>query len=206
MSSNSTLHFFRGTFNGPSLIPTTDVIAHKFLKVMTPRDQPKLKYNFISATTHCLPYRYIGDRELIIVMKVERVVNLNYVDCFDHANAFDNVHVSAHDLIDENTCVREARALHYIYTNRFDESLSGGWEVTSLPVGITTIFPAIITQYYNWEEKRKVYSIDIPFKLYEDIFLKFGKNIKFKGRYIEMFKEDDRGRILDTIIQFNSEE
>ncbi|CAG8594089.1 16073_t:CDS:2, partial [Dentiscutata heterogama] len=86
-------------------------------------------------------------------------------------------------------------------------SLNDDWEVTSLSAGINNLFSTTITQYYNWEEKRKVYNsvIPIPYELCEDIFLKFAKNIDFKGRYIEMFKEDG-GRILDTIIQFYNEE
>ncbi|CAG8729018.1 14318_t:CDS:1, partial [Dentiscutata heterogama] len=115
---------FRGTSNGPSLISTSDgrpwmstqyfkfklitnesidVIANTFLQEMTPGDQPRLKYNFISAIMRCLPYGCVGDRELTMVMKVEHVVNLYYVDCFNHANGFDIVHVSVRDLIDENT-------------------------------------------------------------------------------------------------------
>jgi hypothetical protein len=46
-----------------------------------------------------------------MVMKVERVVNLYNEDSFDFAEDFGIVHVSVRDLIDENTCVREARAL-----------------------------------------------------------------------------------------------
>ncbi|CAG8785511.1 25071_t:CDS:1 [Dentiscutata erythropus] len=307
MSSNfilSCLPSFRGISNGPSLISISngrpwistqyfkfklitdksiDVIANTFLQEMTPSDQPRLKYNFMSAATRCLLYGRVGDRELTMVMKVECVVNLYYVDCFDHANSFDIVHVSVCNLIDENICVREARALRYIYTDRFDmyiedttryrhtldklvdhrkiqvtRSLSSGWEVTSLSAGINNLSSTIITQYYNWEgvrlaskilnrnnyhqliygfvtkifelerfiyvsmytgrqnkfnrkiykrEKRKVYSsvIPIPYELCEDIFLKFAKNIDFKGRYIEMFKEDGE-RMLDTIMQFYNEE
>ncbi|CAG8857120.1 35374_t:CDS:1, partial [Gigaspora margarita] len=55
--------------------------------------------------------------ELTMMMKVECVVNLYNEDSFDHAEDFGIVHVSARDLIDENACVIEARALLYIYTD-----------------------------------------------------------------------------------------
>ncbi|KAF0536933.1 hypothetical protein F8M41_008775 [Gigaspora margarita] len=49
--------------------------------------------------------------ELAMMMKVERVANLYNEDSFDFAEDFGIVHVSIRNLIDENTCVREARAL-----------------------------------------------------------------------------------------------
>ncbi|CAG8598650.1 9405_t:CDS:2 [Dentiscutata erythropus] len=230
MSSNfilSRLPSFRGISNGPSLISTSngrtwistqyfkfklitdesiDVIANTFLQEMTPSDQPRLKYNFMLAAMHCLLYGHVGDRELTMVMKVERVVNLYYVDFFDYANGFDIVHVSVRDLIDENTCVREARALRYIYTNRFDMYIKDTTHYRHTLDKLVDHLKIQVTRSLSGE-KCKVYSsvIPIPYELCEDIFLKFAKNIDFKGRYIKMFKED-RERMLDTIMQFYNEE
>ncbi|CAG8833326.1 36733_t:CDS:1, partial [Gigaspora margarita] len=188
---------FRGTSNGPSRISTSDghpwmstqyfkfklitddsidVVAKMFLKNMTPEGQLPVRYDFMSAATRSLPYGREGDREMVMVMRIERVVNLYYLDCFDHANGFDFVHVSVSDLVDERTCVKEAITLRYIYTDRFDTyiedttryrrtldklvdhrhiqvtHLLSGWEVTDL--SRDNFSSRAVTQYYNWDGVR----------------------------------------------------
>ncbi|CAG8495058.1 23563_t:CDS:1 [Gigaspora margarita] len=125
---------FRGTSGGPSRVLTFNnqpwmstqyfkfklitiesisVIATTFLQAMTPDGQQSIKYDFMLAATRQLPYGRSGDREITMVMKVERVVNIPYVDGFNFANGFDIVHVLVTDLIDENSAKREAKALLY---------------------------------------------------------------------------------------------
>ncbi|CAG8573992.1 557_t:CDS:2, partial [Racocetra fulgida] len=85
---------FRGTSNGPSRISTSDgqpwmstqyfkfklitddsidVVANMFLQDMIPEGRQPIKYDFMSAATRSLPYGRVGDREMIMVMKIERV-------------------------------------------------------------------------------------------------------------------------------------
>ncbi|CAG8546196.1 13072_t:CDS:1 [Cetraspora pellucida] len=132
---------FRGTSGGPSRVLTfnnqpwmstqyfkfklitsesINVIANTFLEAMTPDGQQSIKYDFMSAATRHLPYGRSEDREITMVMKVEHVVNIPYVDGFNFADGFDIVHVLVTDLIDENSAKREAKALQYIYSDRFD--------------------------------------------------------------------------------------
>ncbi|CAG8500356.1 42841_t:CDS:2 [Gigaspora margarita] len=138
-------------------IESINVITYTFLQAITQNGQQNMRYDFMSAATCRLPYGRSGDREMTIVMKVERVVNLPYVDSFDFADGFDVVHVLAFDLVDENTAIREARALRYIYTDHFDINIQvtrslSGWEVTSLSGdGPNFAATSVVTQHYEWE-------------------------------------------------------
>ncbi|CAG8719564.1 10331_t:CDS:2 [Gigaspora margarita] len=60
------------------------------------------------------------DKEMTMVMKTDRIINLPYVNSFNFADDFDIVHVSVSDLVDEQTAMREAISLRYIYTDHFD--------------------------------------------------------------------------------------
>ncbi|CAG8823568.1 17371_t:CDS:1, partial [Racocetra persica] len=51
------------------------------------------------------------DREMTMVIKVECVANIPYVDSFNFADSFDIFYVLVTDLIDENLAKREAKAL-----------------------------------------------------------------------------------------------
>ncbi|CAG8743240.1 3408_t:CDS:2, partial [Racocetra persica] len=104
------------------------VIATTFLQALTPDGQQSIKYDFMTASTCQLPYGQSGDREMTMVMKVECVVNIPYVDGFNFADSFDIVHVLVTDLINKNLAKREAKALRYIYIT----CLLSGWEVMSL--------------------------------------------------------------------------
>ncbi|CAG8624575.1 34398_t:CDS:2 [Racocetra persica] len=83
---------------------------------------------------------------MTMVMKVELVVNILYIDSFIFADGFDIVHIFVTDLIDENLAKREAKALRYIYITH----LLSGWEVTSLSNAETDFaISRVVTQHYN---------------------------------------------------------
>ncbi|CAG8689379.1 10907_t:CDS:2 [Racocetra fulgida] len=95
---------FRGTSDGPSQISTSDgqpwmstqyfkfklitddsidVVANMFLQDMTPEGQQSIKYDFMLAATRSLPYGRVGDKEIIIVMKIDRVDTTRYRRTFN---------------------------------------------------------------------------------------------------------------------------
>ncbi|RIB29395.1 hypothetical protein C2G38_2155463 [Gigaspora rosea] len=97
------------------------VITNTFLQAMSPNNvQNNIMYEFMAATTRHIPYGRKGDKEITIVIKTDRIINLPYVNSFNFADGFDIVHVSVNDLVDEKTALREAISLRYIYTDRFD--------------------------------------------------------------------------------------
>ncbi|CAG8826920.1 4020_t:CDS:2 [Gigaspora margarita] len=101
----------------PSLYGHSEEPEH----AMSPNnEQNNIRYEFMTATTWRMPYRCRGDKEMTMVMKTDRIINLLYVDSFNFADGFDIVHISVSDLMDEKTALMEAKTFRFIYTDRFD--------------------------------------------------------------------------------------
>ncbi|CAG8543663.1 3394_t:CDS:1, partial [Gigaspora rosea] len=82
------------------------VITNTFLQAMSPNNvQNNIRYEFIAATTRHIPYGRKGNKEMTIVMKTDRIINLPYVNSSNFADGFDIVHVSVNDLVDEKTAL-----------------------------------------------------------------------------------------------------
>ncbi|CAG8843971.1 26540_t:CDS:1, partial [Gigaspora margarita] len=153
-----------------------NVITNTFLRAISPNNkQNNIRYEFMIATTRHIPYGCRGDKEMTMVMKTDRIINLPYVNSFNFADGFDIVHVSVSDLVDEQTAVRKAILLHYIYTDRFDMYVEDttqyrstldklvnhrniqvtysltGWEVTNVSRDLmNNNTTRVIMQHYNW--------------------------------------------------------
>ncbi|CAG8464335.1 499_t:CDS:2 [Racocetra fulgida] len=192
----------------------------------------QLKYDFMSAATRHLPYGRSGDREMTMVMKVECVVNIPYVDGFDFADGFNIVHVLVTDLIDENSAKREAKALSNAGTDFVTSKVVTqhyNWEGIHLATRILDIknsgiiIDAFIAKIMKQDKliwvnkytgrrnkvKRKIYKkvkrqvyADIPSDINYNIFINYTKNNNFVGIYTEIFKKD-RGGMIDSVMEFN---
>ncbi|CAG8816076.1 10441_t:CDS:1, partial [Gigaspora margarita] len=72
--------------------------------ILPNNEKNNIRYEFKTETTWNIPYGHKKDREdkeMTIVMKTDRVINLPDVNSFNFANGFDIVHVSISDLVDE---------------------------------------------------------------------------------------------------------
>ncbi|CAG8723139.1 2981_t:CDS:2 [Dentiscutata erythropus] len=139
------------------------VITNTFLQAMSPNNvQNNIIYEFMAATTRHIPYGCKGDKEMTIVMKTDRIINLPYVNSFNFADA-----------------LREAISLRYIYTDRFDMYVEDttryrstldklvdhrniqvtcslkGWEITNVSRDVmNNNTTRVVTQHYNWDGVR----------------------------------------------------
>ncbi|CAG8537449.1 3250_t:CDS:1 [Gigaspora margarita] len=190
------------------------VITNTFLQAMSPNNERNnIRYEFMTATTRRMPYERRGDKEMAMVMKTDRVINLPYVDSFNFADGFDISHVSVSDLMDEKTAVMEAR---YIYTDRFDTYVEDttryrstldklvdhrniqvtysltGWEVTNISRDLmNNNTTRVVMQHYNWDGVRlasKMLNRSNSHQIINDFIAKIFELDKFyKFIYVNMY-------------------